>query len=193
VTVSGVQVQPPHDEADLEAVRALMRGFVAWHRSRHEEDRHLVEAYFDDAAFDRELAELHRKYAPPEGGLLLARLDGVPVGCVALRRLDENTCEMKRMFVRPEAQRRGVGYALARAIIAMAVDAGYRAMVLDTSVRQREAVALYRRLGFTDVPAYYDLPEPLAKWLVFLRLELAAAPAGSASRNGSSGEAPEVH
>lgn len=177
MTTPAVQVRPPHDEADLEAVRALMRGFVAWHRSRHEQDRHLVEAYFDDAAFDRELAELHLKYAPPEGGLLLARLDGAPVGCVALRRIDKHTCEMKRMFVRPEAQRRGVGRALARAIIALAVDAGYSTMVLDTSVRQREAAALYRGLGFTDVPAYYDVPEPLANWLVFMRLELAATPA----------------
>jgi ribosomal protein S18 acetylase RimI-like enzyme len=177
VTVPALQIEPPHDEADLDAVRTLMRGFLAWHRSRHEEDRHLVEAYFDDAAFDRELAELHLKYAPPQGGLLLARLDGAAVGCVALRRIDDRTCEMKRMFVRPEAQHRGIGRALARSIIAVAVDAGYRKMLLDTSVRQREAAALYRGLGFTDVPAYYNLPEPLANWLVFMRLELAATPA----------------
>jgi putative acetyltransferase len=174
MTAPTVRVGPPRTEADLEAVRGLMRAFVAWHRSRHEEDRHLVEAYFDDASFDRELEELDLKYAPPEGALLLAELDGEPVGCVALRRFDERTCEMKRMFVRPQAQHRGVGRALARTIIAFAADAGYSTMVLDTSVRQREAAALYRGLGFTDVPPYYDLPEPLANWLVFMRLELTA-------------------
>jgi len=82
---------------------------------------------------------------------------------------------MKRMFVRPQSQQRGVGLALARTIIDMAVAAGYRTMVLDTSVRQREAIALYRRLGFTDVPAYYDVPQALATWLVFMSLELRPA------------------
>lgn len=179
MTAPAVQVRPAQTEADLESVRDLMRAFVAWHRSRHQEDRQLVEAYFDDAAFDRELDELDLKYAPPDGALLLAELDGAPVACVALRRFDEHTCEMKRMFVRPEAQHRGVGRALARAIIAVAVDAGYSSMVLDTSVRQREAAALYRGLGFTDVPPYYDLPEPLATWLVFMRLDLTTARVGA--------------
>ena len=134
-------------------------------------------AYFDDAAFERELADLDVRYAPPGGGLLLGRLNGAPVGCVALHRLDEHTCEMKRMFVRPEAQHHGIGGALARAVVALAVEAGYRTMVLDTSVRQREAAALYRGLGFVDVPPYYDVPEPLANWLVFMRLDLAPAAA----------------
>ena len=186
MTVPAVQVLAPRDDADLDAVRAVMRDFVTWHRSRHVADRQLVEAYFDDAAFDREVAQVHLKYAPPDGGLLLALLDGAPVGCVALRRLDEKTCEMKRMFVRPPSQQRGVGLALARTIIAVAVDAGYRTMVLDTSVRQREAIALYRRLGFTDVPAYYDVPEALAKWLVFMSLEL--RPAGPPGRAPSADE-----
>jgi GNAT superfamily N-acetyltransferase len=167
-----VDVGPPRTAADLDAVRDLMRAFVAWHHGRHEEDRDLVAAYFDDAAFERELEQLEERYAPPGGGLLVARLDGAPVGCVALRRLDEHTCEMKRMFVRPQAQHRGVGGALGRAVVALAVEAGYTAMVLDTSVRQHEAATLYRRLGFVDVPPYYDLPEPLAAWLVFMRLDL---------------------
>jgi len=65
MTVPAVQVLVPRDDADLDAVRALMRDFVTWHRSRHEADRHLVEAYFDDAAFDREVAQVHLKYALP--------------------------------------------------------------------------------------------------------------------------------
>jgi len=180
MTDPAVQVAPPRTTADLDAVRDLMRDFVAWHRTRHVDDRQLVEAYFDDAAFERELEDLARTYAPPAGALLLARMNGDPVGCVALRRLDERTCEMKRMFVRPQAQGRGVGGALARTIIAVAAQAGYATMVLDTSVRQREAAALYRGLGFTCIAPYYDVPEALAGWLIFLRLDLAeplAAPA----------------
>jgi putative acetyltransferase len=180
MTDPAVEIRPPRTAAELDAVRDLMRAFLTWHHERHEDDGHLVAAYFDGAAFERELEQLEATYAPPDGGLLLGRLDGVPVGCVALRRIDERTCEMKRMFVLPVAQHRGVGGALGRAVIALAAEAGYTAMVLDTSVRQREAAELYRGLGFVDVPPYYDLPEPLAAWLVFMRLELAPTHAGGA-------------
>jgi putative acetyltransferase len=174
MTDPALRIAIPNTPADLDAVRDLMRAFVGWHRTRHAADRHLVDAYFDDDAFERELAELPVRYAAPDGALLLARLDGAPVGCVALRRLDGGRCELKRMFVRPEARRRGVGRALARGVLDLAAGSGYRAVLLDTSVRQGEALALYRSLGFADVPPYYPVPAPLADWLVFLRLELPA-------------------
>jgi hypothetical protein len=84
-----------------------MRSFIAWHRERHREDTHLIDAYFDGQAFEQELATLPGKYAPPHGQLLLATLDGVPAGCVALRGLDFASCEMKRMFVYTQFHGRG--------------------------------------------------------------------------------------
>jgi GNAT superfamily N-acetyltransferase len=149
-----------------------MRAFVAWHRQRHQEDLALIDAYFDAAAFETELASLPGKYAPPCGALLLATLDDRPAGCVALREIDADTCEMKRMFVREELQGHGVGRALGQAIIDAARAAGYRRMLLDTSFRQTEAQMLYHRLGFRDIPPYYDLPPDLRSWLVFMELPL---------------------
>ena len=158
--------------SELDEVRALFRAFVAWHRQRHVEDLGLVDGYFDTAAFDAELGGLPGAYAPPRGRLLLARQAGEPAGCVALRPINDASCEMKRMFVDPHRHGQGVGRALADAIVGHARDAGYSQMWLDTSTRQTEAQNLYRSMGFETVDAYYDLPPELVHWLVFMRLKL---------------------
>ncbi len=167
-----VSVDRPRSTADYDDVRALMRAFVAWHRQEHADDAELVEAYFDAAAFEDELAHLEEKYAPPSGGLLLARCDGEAAGCVALHRLDDDACEMKRMFLYPRFHGRGVGRALGEAILAAARASGYSVMRLDTSWRQKNAQHLYRKLGFRETEPYYELPQALAEWLVFMELEL---------------------
>jgi putative acetyltransferase len=149
-----------------------MRAFTAWHRERHTQDLHLIDAYFDAAALEEELAALPGAYSPPSGRLLLATHDGAPAGCVALRPIAAQRCEMKRMFVYPHLQGRGIGHALARRVIDDARSSGYRAMLLDTSIRQAEAQALYSRLGFEVVPPYYELPADLRDWLVFMELAL---------------------
>jgi GNAT superfamily N-acetyltransferase len=158
--------------AELDEVRWLMRAFVAWHRDRHVEDVDLIERYFDQRAFDDELAGLPGKYARPHGRLLLASMDGRPAGCVALRDLGDGLCEMKRMFVPETFRGRGVGRALAARIIAEGREAGYRAMRLDTSRRQGEAMRLYESCGFRRIPPYYDLAEDVKDWLVFFELAL---------------------
>jgi GNAT superfamily N-acetyltransferase len=106
----------PVTSEQLNQVRSLMRSFVAWHKDRHREDMHLIDAYFDAEAFEQELASLPGKYAPPHGQLLLATVDGAPAGCVALREIDSACCEMKRMFVYMQFHGKGVGRALAEAI-----------------------------------------------------------------------------
>ncbi len=168
------QVRVPGSADEFEQVRALMRAFVAWHRERHLQDLDLIDAYFDAAAFEEELASLPGKYAPPTGQLLLATVSEAPAGCVALRGIDAEACEMKRMFVYPEYHGCGVGRALGEAVIGVARTAGYRVMRLDTSIRQAEAQALYRRLGFQSTAPYYELPEELRNWLVFMELPLEA-------------------
>ena len=165
-------IERPTSEADFGEIRTLMRTFVAWHRERHTEDLHLIDAYFDEAAFEHELASLPTYYAPPAGDLLIARGDGEVAGCVALRRLDDTSCEMKRMFVYPHWQGHGLGRKLGEAIVASARSLGYRVMRLDTSFRQKEALQLYRTFGFHEIEPYYELPQPLREWLVFMELEL---------------------
>src|SRR5512139_2583522 len=143
-----LDISQPTTTADLDGVRDLMRSFIAWHRERHVQDLALIDAYFDADAFEDELASLPGAYSPPHGCLLLATLGGEPAGCVALRAIDDEFFEMKRMFVYPRFHGRGVGMALGQRITESARQLGYRGMRLDTSIRQAEATALYQRLGF---------------------------------------------
>lgn len=109
--------------------------------------------------FEDELESLPGAYAPPKGVLLLAEIDGKPVGCVAVRSLHAtNFCEMKRLYVRSTARGTGAGRALAEAAIAEGKRMGYDAMRLDTLSTMKEALSLYRGLGFKEIPAYYETP-----------------------------------
>jgi GNAT superfamily N-acetyltransferase len=154
---------------DLDAVRALMRRYVGWHYQRHAAHRAMIARYFERAEFEAELAALPGRFAPPSGRLLLARVSGGPAGCVALRDLGGGACEMKRMFVAPEHQGRGIGRALGRTFLAEAAAAGYRVARLDTGPLQHEAHRLYARLGFRRVAPYYDVDADMAAFLIMER------------------------
>jgi N-acetylglutamate synthase and related acetyltransferases len=156
----------------IELVKNLIREFVKWHLQRHSDDASFTKEYFDPMAIEKELSGLPGKYAMPEGRLLLALYNNEPAGCVALRKIDAETCEMKRMFVYPELHGKRIGYALAEAIIHEAKDIGYSSMKLDTSWRQVEAQNLYQSFGFKKIEPYYELSEKLKSWLVFMELKL---------------------
>ncbi len=147
----------------LAAVRALFREY----------ERFLdVDLCFQ--GFEEEVAGLPGKYAPPEGALLLA-VEGAKVcGCVALRALEPGVCEMKRLFVRPDCRGRGVGRALAAAVIAPAAAKGYAVMRLDTLPKLQNAIRLYEQLGFRTVEPYYHNPLPgVSYWELSLKKEKA--------------------
>ena len=167
-----MNIRDASSAADYEAVASLMRAFIDWHYKRHASDRHIIDSYFDPAAFEAELKTLPGYFSPPGGALLVAEEDGNVAGCVALRKLDSTACEMKRMFVSSEFQGKGVGRALASAIIERGRELGYVRMMLDTGPAQREAQALYRKLGFKDTEPYYNLSPQLRDWLVFMKLDL---------------------
>jgi len=115
--------------------------------------------------FDRELAELPGAYTPPRGALLVARGHCEAAGCVALRPLEEHTCEMKRLYVRPEFRGAGLGLRLAEAIVAEARRLGYARMRLDTVPGMEAAQALYERLGFRPIQPYTENPVAGARFL----------------------------
>ena len=145
----------------IETIRTLFREYEAYLQ---------VDLCFQD--FAEELAGLPGRYGPPRGALLLATAGQRAAGCVALRPLEGEVCEMKRLFVRPEYIGQGIGGQLARTVIARARSKGYHRMVLDTLERLNPSLALYRSLGFRPCAAYY--PNPLTG-VVYLELDLSAA------------------
>ena len=110
--------------------------------------------------FGAELAGLPGKYAPPTGELLIARVNGGAAGCVALRALDRATLEMKRLYVRPSTRGMGLGKRLVEAAITCAREHGYAELRLDTLATMAAAQALYRSLGFVEIPPYGDVYLP---------------------------------
>jgi putative acetyltransferase len=120
--------------------------------------------------FDKELATLPGDYAPPYGRLLLAEYETRIAGCVALHKLENNICEMKRLYLRPQFRGKGLGRALADRIIAEARQIGYQRMRLDTvEPVMKDAVAMYRRIGFREISPYCT--NPIAGAL-YMELEL---------------------
>jgi putative acetyltransferase len=116
-------------------------------------------------SFESELRELPGAYARPRGRLLLAFEDDELAGCGALRPLAPDVAELKRMWVRPAFRGRGLGRRIAEELISAAREEGYRTARLDTLQTMREAIALYRSLGFRDIPPYYANPLPGAVYM----------------------------
>lgn len=134
--------------------------------------RKLFGKYVDSLGFDldfqdyaKELASLPGDYWAPGGYLLLALWNGEAAGCVALRKIENGICEMKRMYVRPQYRGKGIGRAMAGRIMALARQAGYKRMRLDTIDTMVEAIALYRSLGFKEIEPYRYNPIKGAKYM----------------------------
>lgn len=144
-----VEARWPADRAD---VAALFREYGAY----------VASLGYDLAfqGFEAELAGLPGKYAPPEGLLLIARRAGAALGCVAYRPLSAAICEMKRLYVKPDARGSRLGETLCRVLMRRARAAGYGAMRLDTAQPMRRARELYLSLGFKPIAPYYDNPYP---------------------------------
>ena len=119
--------------------------------------------------YDTELDQLREKYGPPGGRLYLARVDGTAAGCVALRRIDGEYCELKRLYVRPSFRGHGLAGRLVDQVISDARTVGYQAVLLDTFPFLEDAIRLYKKRGFREVPSYNGTP---MEQLIYLRLDL---------------------
>jgi len=117
----------------------------------------------DFQGFESELVSLPAPYQEPEGTLLLAYWNGDLAGCAGIKPIGNERCELKRLYVRPMFRGKSVARRLCERLILEAETRRYRWMLLDTLARLSSAVALYRDLGFVEIPAYYDnpLPEPI--------------------------------
>ena len=157
-----LEITPGHVADELDRVRALFREYANWLG---------FDPCFHD--FDQELAELPGEYAPPAGRLLLARWGGKPAGCVGLRKLEEEICEMKRLYVRPAFRGHSIGRRLIEVLIEEARRIGFSRMRLDTLESMAAARALYQSFGFYPIEPYSYHPIPGTKCY---ELELTSPP-----------------
>lgn len=148
------EIVPGHTADVVPAVRALFEEYAA---------ELGIDLCFQN--FAEELAALPGAYAPPRGGVWIARVDGRDAGCVALRPLDAEASELKRMYVRRAWRGRGLGRRLGETAIGFARAAGYKAVCLDTLSGMTEALALYRSFGFRPTRAYCHNPMPDTVWM----------------------------
>lgn len=145
-------ISPPQSSEDLAAIKDLFLAYAAW-----------LGLDLTFQGFDEEVTTLPGKYELPWGQLFLARWvsNGSPIGCIAIRRLStesEAECEMKRLYVSPDARGSGLGIELVKRAIETAKDLGYQSIKLDTLPHMKGAIALYRKAGFKDCAPYYDTP-----------------------------------
>lgn len=143
-----ISVTQADTDPDLDAVRDLVRAFVRWAMTEIAKDNN--PAVFD--GLEKELAALPGRYGPPGGGLLLARRDGSPAGCVAFFDRGGGVMEIKRMFVTPKARGHGIGGRMLDRLLVDARASGHRRGLLWTHKTMLAAQAIYRRAGFREVP-----------------------------------------
>lgn len=153
-----MEIRPISSAGDLASARQLFSEYAA---------SLPFDLSFQD--FDHELASLPGAYAPPPGALLLATEGSEPAGCIALRALAPDVCEMKRLFVRPSHRGTGLGRKLVHAILREGRARGYARMRLDTVPGMEAAIALYRACGFHEIPPYRANP---IQGALFLEVDL---------------------
>jgi putative acetyltransferase len=112
--------------------------------------------------FDDELMELKTMYGEPEGGIILCKADNEFIGCAGIRKTDNDTAELKRMFIKPAYQKQGTGKTLLDKVVELAKSLNYKAIRLDTLNYMNPAIKLYRQYGFYEIPAYYHNPNETA-------------------------------
>ncbi len=154
-------IRPAASAADWDLARELFREY-----------EREIDAACCFEGFEAELAAIDRRYAPPEGRLLLAFADGEPAGCAALRRVEEGVAEGRRLWLRPRFRGRGLGGALVLALLDEGRLAGFHTFRLETLPgKMSAAAAMYRQLGFREIAPYVRRPVPGA-----LYMELALVP-----------------
>ena len=127
------------------------------------------EEYLKLQHFDQEVEHLEEKYGCPNGRLYIAFYDDKIAGCIGLKKIDDEICEMKRLYVRPEFRGKHIGNILAKKVIDEAKKIGYKSMVLDTFPFLTSAIKMYKKMGFYEIEQYNDSP---MKDAVYLRLDL---------------------
>lgn len=170
--MSNLSITPATSETDLDAVCELCWEYRAYLIERSPRERKVVETFYPEDKYAALMDTLAEYHARPKGIILLAKLNGQPVGCGMSYEIFPETAEIKRVYVRDAARGHGAGRQLCEALIDQARIDGHRRVVLDTSVSLTEARRLYDKLGFRERGPFYEVP-PLAEGIIcFYELDL---------------------
>ena len=162
-----IKIFPVENNEDLEIVKHLFFEYLQYLKKEFYEYADLPWLIDYYKTFEKEIDSLPGEYKPPKGCILLAEYDGRTVGCVALDEQSEGVCEMKRLYIKSEFQRKGIGAALSKALIEQAKEIGYRNLRLATALEP--AKRLYETLGFVEIPPFDHVP---VDGVVFMELKL---------------------
>lgn len=147
---------------------AILQLFNEYADSILAEGRHVAEC-LNAQNYGDEINSLEEKYGLPEGRLFIASVDHKPAGCVALRKINNDICEIKRLYVKPGNRGKHIGKKLMEQAIEAAKEIGYKHIRLDTFPFMKEAIAMYENYGFYKIEKYNDNPAPTA---IFMQLDL---------------------
>ncbi|MEO6488329.1 MAG: GNAT family N-acetyltransferase [Ferruginibacter sp.] len=112
--------------------------------------------------FSEELLQIKSMYGSPTGCIILCKSEQEIIGCIAIRKIDPEVAEFKRMYIKPNFRKKGIGVALLQRAISQAEMFGYKRIRLDTLSNMLPAISLYKKNGFCEIPAYYYNPEKTA-------------------------------
>ena len=156
----------------MAAVRSLCWDYRDFLMANSDLDRTITETFYPEDRYRTLLEGMEASHARPQGIILLAEADGLPVGCGMSHALDARTSEIKRVYVSPEARGAGIAAALCRALIDQARADGFDRVVLDTSKELAGAQRLYDSLGFARRGPYQPIPDEVVDDLVYFELAL---------------------
>jgi ribosomal protein S18 acetylase RimI-like enzyme len=148
-----IELQTVQNSAQIAKIKILFKEYAV----ARKDDPALVD-------FPEEIKSLPGEYAPPAGSIIIAFYDRKLAGCVALHKLDEKICEMKRLYVRPSFRKKGIGKFLIQGILNEAFDLGYIKMRLDSIPSMKTAQRLYESAGFYEIPDYRNNPNKGTKY-----------------------------
>jgi GNAT superfamily N-acetyltransferase len=157
---------------DIETVRALWIDYLTWGNNKMQE-LYGVHPHNPHEAVEHDIQQI-AKFQPPYGQLIVALHQGKVCGLGSLKSINSEIGEIKRMFVDPSLRRMGAGQAILQALIVEAKKIGYQKIRLDSPKFMEAAHALYRSVGFKDIPVYaeVEIPEAFRKYLLFMELDL---------------------
>ncbi len=165
--MTGVAIRTVRGADDLNAVRQLCWDYRDVLVARTTDFPRLLNHYYSIAVYQKLMDDLPGRHIPPDGEIFVAEMIGKVVACGMTHRIDAETCEIKRVFVAPEARGNGIAQQLCQNAMEWAKAADYQRMVLDTMRSLPEAMALYEGLGFVPAEPYYDIPDDLLRDIVF--------------------------